>query len=92
MVHRFMRRLGATNLVLSDTEIERSCRQNRRRAKEAKLQPYDTMAEELVNAAPMKENRTLLDYMIPMVTENQSFIRKPAINATHFELKLELYK
>ena len=87
MVHRFMRRLGATNLVLSDTEIERSCRQNRRRAKEATLHPQDTMAEEFENAAPMEENRTLFDYMIPNVIENQSAIRKPAINTAHFKLK-----
>ena len=35
----------------------------------------------------MEENRILLDYMIPTVTEHQSAIRKPTINAAHFELK-----
>ena len=82
-----MQKLGATNLIPLDTEIERSCRQNRRRAKEARLQPQETIAEELANAAPMEENRILLDYMIPTVTEHQSAIRKPTINAAHFELK-----
>ena len=75
-----MRRSKSFELLPFEPEIERTLRKIKKETKQASFVQQETMANN-------KENRALRDYAMPIVTINQSSIRRPAIQANNFEIK-----
>jgi len=93
-----MRKFGSSILVPLDSEIERTCRRNRKEKRETVILSQETMADPegainennnnipLNNPPVVNQPMALRDYALSP-TGVQSVIRRPAIQANNFELK-----
>ena len=98
---RCMRKFGSNTLLPLDSEIERTCRRNRKEKRGAVIHSQETMndpeeARNRNNIPPNNQQRNdqmvvnqpiaLRDYALPP-TGIRPVIRRPAIQANNFELK-----
>ncbi|XP_062075744.1 uncharacterized protein LOC133779859 [Humulus lupulus] len=83
-----MRCQGTGNLLPINSEIERTCRPNRKQKWLAEMTQHKSNG--LNGDAAKPTICTLKDYVVPVVTGVQSCIQSPTVAANNFEIKLAI--
>lgn len=76
-----MPRLKSLDFYFFDPKIERTLKASK---KQKNITPTSTMADQYL------EEKTLRDYCMPSINEATSSIRRPVIQANHFEIKVAI--
>ncbi|KAJ4709095.1 DNA-directed DNA polymerase [Melia azedarach] len=85
-----MRRTRSLELVAFNPEIEWTLHHLRRERRNRAINMAEEKDQNPLPPQPQQQPRTLYDYFQLVVNDNYSGIRRQAINANNFELKLAL--